>query len=42
MVDSEMALTFSIRNNPGVYALLLGSGVSSEAGVPTDWGVLKD
>jgi phosphoserine phosphatase len=42
VVDSEMALTFSVRNNPGVYALLLGSGVSTEAGVPTGWGVVKD
>lgn len=40
MVDKEMALTFSIRNNPGVYALLLGSGVSTDAGVPTGWGVV--
>lgn len=37
-----MALTFSVRSNPGVYALLLGSGVSSEAEVPTGWGVVKD
>lgn len=42
MVDNEMALTFSIRNNPGVFALLLGSGVSSEAEVPTGWGILTD
>ncbi|WP_154019927.1 SIR2 family protein [Halococcus sediminicola] len=42
MVDNEMALTFSVRNNPGVYALLLGSGISTEAGVPTGWGVVKD
>jgi len=42
MVDNEMALTFSVRNNPGVYALLLGSGVSTDAGVPTGWGIVED
>lgn len=26
---------------PGVYAVLLGSGVSTGAGVPTGWGVVK-
>lgn len=37
-----MALTFSVRNNRGVYALLLGSGVSKAAEIPTGWGVVKD
>jgi hypothetical protein len=27
---------------PGVYAVLLGSGVSTGAGIPTGWGVVKD
>ncbi|WP_265112271.1 SIR2 family protein [Halosolutus halophilus] len=42
MVDKEMALTFSVRNNRGVYALLLGSGVSKAAEIPTGWGVVED
>lgn len=42
MVDKEMALTFSVRNNEGVYALLLGSGVSKSAEIPTGWGVVED
>lgn len=42
MVDDEMTLTFSVRNSPGVYALLLGSGVSTEAEIPSGWGVLQD
>ncbi|MBX0305365.1 SIR2 family protein [Haloarcula salinisoli] len=42
MVDNDMTLTFSLRNNRGVYALLLGSGVSMEAGVPTGWGIVED
>jgi hypothetical protein len=42
MTDNEMSLTFSVRNNPGVYALLLGSGVSTEAEIPTGWGIVED
>lgn len=42
MVDKRMALTFSIRNNPGVYALLVGSGISREAEVPTGGKVIDD
>ncbi|GGN25839.1 SIR2 family protein [Halarchaeum nitratireducens] len=42
MVDKDMALTFSVRNNRGVYALLLGSGVSKAAEIPTGWGVVED
>lgn len=28
--------------SPGVYALLLGSGTSTAAGIPTGWGVVSD
>jgi len=42
MVNKEMALTFSVRNNPGVYALLIGSGVSRGAEIPTGWEVIED
>lgn len=42
MVNNDMTLTFSVRNSPGVYALLLGSGVSTEAEIPSGWGVLQD
>jgi len=37
-----MALTFSVRNNPGVYALLIGSGVSRGAEIPTGWDIIQD
>ncbi|MDB9247914.1 SIR2 family protein [Halorubrum ezzemoulense] len=37
-----MSLTFSLRNNPGRYALLIGSGVSTGAGIPTGWAVVED
>ena len=42
MVDKDMALTFSVRNNPGVYALLVGSGISRGAEIPTGWEVIED
>lgn len=37
-----MSMTFSVRNNPGRYALLLGSGVSTEAEIPTGWAVVNE
>lgn len=40
--DALLTLAFSIRANPGAYALLLGAGVSAPSGVPTAWGVLED
>ena len=39
MLDPIESLAFSIYHNPGVYALLLGSGTSRSAGVPTGWDV---
>lgn len=35
-------LATSMQAQPGVYAVLLGSGVSTGAGVPTGWGVVKE
>lgn len=35
-------LATSIHAQPGVYALLLGSGVSTGAGMPTGWGIVTD
>lgn len=31
-----------MHSQPGMYALLLGSGTSTAAGVPTGWGVVQD
>lgn len=42
MDEKLMSLSFSIEANKGVYALLLGSGISYSAGIPTGWGVLKE
>lgn len=35
-------LAFSIHSNKGVYALLLGSGISKKSGIPTGWDVVID
>ena len=42
MIDPIQSLAFSIQANPGVYALLLGSGVSRSAGIPTGWEIVND
>ena len=42
MIDPLHSLAFSIQANPGVYALLLGSGVSRSAGIPTGWEIVID
>ena len=38
----ELSLAFPLYSGPGTYALLLGSGVSRAAGVPTGWAVTLD
>ncbi|GIH97672.1 hypothetical protein Psi01_83020 [Planobispora siamensis] len=35
-------LATGMHAQPGVYALLLGSGVSTGAGIPTGWGVVQE
>ncbi|MCK6595371.1 MAG: SIR2 family protein [Bacteriovoracaceae bacterium] len=35
-------LSYSLHINKGVYALLLGSGVSRSAGIPTGWEITVD
>ena len=41
-IDPILSLAFSVHSNPGVYAVLLGSGVSRAAGIPTGWEVVLD
>jgi hypothetical protein len=41
-VDPRVALATSMHAAPGVYAVLVGSGMSSAAGVPTGWQVVLD
>lgn len=42
-MDKQLiSLAFSMETNKGAYALLLGSGVSHPAGIPTGWGILEE
>lgn len=40
--DPLLKLAFSLEANHGVYALLLGSGISRDAGIPTGWDIVLD
>ena len=42
MIDPIETLTFSMQSKPGLYAVLIGSGVSSAAGIPTGWQITLD
>lgn len=41
-LSPSVLLATSMHAQPGVYAVLVGSGVSTGAGVPTGWGVVKE
>lgn len=41
-MDPILALAVTMQSNPGAYALLLGSGASRSAGIPTGWEVTLD
>lgn len=41
-LDPFAVLATGVHACPGVYALLLGSGISTSAGVPTGWQVVSD
>ncbi len=40
--DPLVMLATGVHAKPGVYAVLLGSGVSTGAGIPTGWGVVQE
>ena len=42
MIDPTHSLAFAIQANPSVYAVLLGSGASRSAGIPTGWEITLD
>lgn len=42
MMDPIISLTQSIFSNKGVYALLIGSGLSRSAEIPTGWDITLD
>ena len=42
MIDPQVSLAFSMHSIPGAYDVLIGSGVSAGAGIPTGWQVVLD
>jgi len=42
MIDPSLALALAVHTTRGAYALLLGSGISRSAGIPTGWEVVLD
>ena len=40
--DPLISAAFSMHSNPGLYALLLGSGISRPAGILTGWEIVLD
>jgi len=41
-IDPVISLAFAVWSSPGAWALLLGSGVSRSAGIPTGWEITQD
>jgi hypothetical protein len=41
-MDPLLSLALALHNTRGGYAFLLGSGLSSAAGIPTGWGIVED
>ncbi len=42
MIDPAVSMAVAVHSHKGIYSLLLGSGVSRAAGIPTGWEVLVD
>ena len=42
LIDPLVSLAFAVWSNPGVYALLAGSGLSRSAGIPTGWEIVQN
>lgn len=42
MLDSVSAVAFEMQAGKGMFALLLGSGVSHSAKIPTGWDITMD
>lgn len=41
-IDPAVSLALAVHAHKGVYALLVGSGISRAAGIPTGWEVVSD
>jgi hypothetical protein len=42
VIDPLLSLAMSMHSGKGIYSLLLGSGVSKSAGIPTGWDIVLD
>ena len=42
MIDPTLSLALSMYANKGIYDVILGSGISRSAGIPTGWEVVID
>jgi hypothetical protein len=42
MIEPTIQAAFAVQSTPGGYALLLGSGISRGAEIPTGWDVVLD
>ena len=42
MIDPTVRISLALDANKGAYAVLLGSGVSAAAGIPTGWQIVTD
>ena len=40
--DPFVGLALAMQSSPGLFALLVGSGISNTAGIPTGWAVVSD
>src|SRR4051794_6404610 len=40
VIENEILISHSIFSNKGIFALLLGSGISRSAGIPTGWEIV--
>lgn len=41
-IEPQLKIALGMQSNPGVYALLLGSGISRAAEIPTGWDIVLD
>ena len=41
-LSPQLSLAFGVASSPGVYALVIGSGVSRSAQIPTGWEIVLD
>ncbi|MFE0358869.1 SIR2 family protein [Streptomyces nigra] len=42
VLDPRMSLALNVHTCPGVYAVLLGAGISMASGIKTGWGIIQD